>query len=425
MQRLMRLSWIIWALLLALAVGAAPKHVILMIGDGMGPDIVAAAGAYKFGPAYHRFGGEKRLSLELPSNHRYVMTYSADGKGYDFTWAGGDANYPTTHATDSAAAATALATGVKTFDRGIGVDVRRNPLINVVQRVQQAGGKTGVITSVPFDHATPAGFAAHNPNRDDYTGLGHEMIFVTRPTVLMGAGNPDAATDPAKAYQYLTREDWDAVQGGKTAYKLVQSREEFKQLATVPPTGPVLGLFRNQNCLVYRNADGAAADPALPTLAEMTAGTLHCLESDNFFLMVEGGAIDWCAHADDLNGTIGETLAFDDAVNVVLQWIAAHGGWEENLLLITADHDTGYLHDVKPAAAGALPTISWGTTGKWTSHANRLVDLYYQGNGSEQLAAVTLTTTDFERGKVEVVDNTAIGNLLNAVFSKPAIAAGK
>ena len=141
----------------------------------------------------------------------------------------------------------------------------------------------------------------------------------------------------------------------------------------------------------------------------MTQASLSALtNAKGFFLMVEGGAIDKNAHPNNLDATIGENLAFDEAIAATLQWIAAHGGWEENLLIITADHDTGYLNSVKPTAAGQLPTVQWGTDGKWGGHTNRLVPVYFQGKGSEAFVRYALKTTDFERGPVSVVDNTAI-----------------
>jgi len=410
----------ICAILLSAAF-AAPKNVILMIGDGMGPDSVYAAGAYKFGKDYHLFGGNKMLAMETLQHHLYTTTYSSEGQGYDLTWAGGNKDYVKTHATDSAAAATALATGVKTYDTAIGVDPQKQPLMNIVEIAKQRGMKTGVISSVPFSHATPAGFAAHNESRNNYTALAHDMIFNVRPDVIMGAGNPEGAA-AGKEYEYITQADWKALRDGDTPYALIQDREAFQRLATEPRVGKVFGAFRNHNCLKYCNADRAAADPTLPTLAEMSEGTLQALDNPKgFFVMIEGGAIDWCNHADDLNGSIGETLAFDEAINTVTQWIAGHGGWAQNLLIITADHETGYLNSVQPTEKGKLPLVKWGTDEKkWTSHTNRLVDVFYQGAGADLLSFSAKDATDFERGKVKVIDNTDIFKAMNGTLRKPA-----
>lgn len=403
------------ALLLSAAF-AAPKNITLMIGDGMGPDSVYAAGAYRFGQDYHRFGGNGKLAMETLAHSLYATTYSSEGRGYDFTWAGGNKDYVKTHATDSAAAATALATGVKTYNAAIGVGPQKERLTSILEIAQQRGMKTGVISSVPVSHATPAAFAAHNESRNNCAAITHDMLFNVQPDVIMGAGHPEGAA-AGKEYEYLAKADWDALRNGETPYTLIQDRAEFQRLAAEPRAGKVFGAFRNHNCLTYCNADRAAADPNLPTLAEMTAGALRVLDNPNgFFLMIEGGSIDWNNHANDLNGSIGETLAFDEAVETVLKWIAAHGGWGRNLLIVTADHDTGYMNSVQPTAQGKLPTVQWGTDKKWTSHTNRLVPVFYQGAGAELLSFFAKEAQDFERGTIRYVDNTEIFKAMNAAL---------
>jgi len=413
----LRVVFLALCALLLSAAFAAPKNVIIMIGDGMGPDSVYAAGAYRFGQDYSHFGGKSKMTMETLANSLYATTYSSEGHGYDFTWAGGNKDYVKTHATDSAAAATALATGVKTYNAAIGVDPQKKPLTDIVEIAQKRGMKTGVITTVPFSHATPAGFAAHSVGRDSYTDITHDMLFNVRPDVIMGAGHPDGA-QAGKEYEYITKADWNALRGGETPYALIQDRAEFQRLATEPRVGKVFGAFRNHFSMKYCNADRAAADPNLPTLAEMAEGSLQLLNNPKgFFLMIEGGAIDWNNHADDLNGSIGETLAFDETVDSVLKWIAANGGWEQNLLIITADHETGYLEAVQFTEKGKLPLAKWGPEGKWTSHTNRLVPVFFQGAGSELLLKSAKDADDFERGKITVVDNTDIFKAMNAALA--------
>lgn len=419
LHRTLTLRALLFALcaVLASAGFAAPKNIILMIGDGMGPDSVYAAGAYKYGNDFHLYGGKQRLTLETLKDHLYVTTYSADGNGYDFGWQGGDRTYVKTKATDSAAAATAMSTGVKTYDAAICVDTKKQPLTTIVEIAKGRGMKTGVITSVPFSHATPAGFASHNESRNNYTALAHDMLFNVRPDVVMGAGHPDGAA-AGKEYEYINKEDYQQIASGQTPYFFIQDRAEFRHLITNPRCGKVFGLFRNHNCLKYCNADRAAADPTLPTLAEMAEGTLETLRNDNgFFLMIEGGAIDWCNHADDLNGSIGETLAFDDTVSMVLHWIARNGGWKDNLLIITADHETGYLNSVQLTGKGRLPSVKWGNDGKgWTSHTNRLVDVYFQGANDTLLFSRSQPAKDFERGAVKYIDDTDIFKAMDAAL---------
>jgi alkaline phosphatase len=401
-------------LLAALAAVAAPKNIILMIGDGMGTDIVAAAGAYRFGAAHRAFGGDKRLTLETLARHYLVTTFSTDGKGYDCAWAGGSREYPKGGATDSAAAGTAMACGVKTYNGAIDMDKVGRKLPNITEVAQQAGLKTGVVTSVLFYDATPACFAAHNAGRGNAKPITHEMLLGVQPDVLMGAGNPNSFKD--NPYAAISEADWAAITGGKTPYALAQTRAEFRAAIEKPAAKKLLGLFTGGVALAPRNADGNSANPDQPTLAEMTQAALTTLgNSAGFVLMVEGGAIDKHAHPNKLDAVIGETLAFDDAVAAVLAWIATHGGWEENLLIITADHDTGYLNSVKPTAAGTLPTGAWGTTGAWGGHTNRLVDLYAQGIGSDRFEGYALRTKDVQHGDVAIVDNTTIFQVMQAL----------
>jgi alkaline phosphatase len=404
------------ALLLSTAF-AAPKNIILLIGDGMGPDSVYAAGAYKFGNDYHLFGGKEKMTMETLRHHLYVTTHSSNGHGYDFGWAGGNKDYVKTRATDSAAAGTAMATGVKTYDAAIAVDMDKRPLTTILEIAKGRGMKTGVISSVPFSHATPAAFAAHNEHRNNYTAITHDMIFNVQPDVIMGAGHPDGA-QAGKEYEYIRKEDWEALRGGNTPYALIQDREEFTRLVTEPRVGKIFGAYRNHFCLKYCGADRSLADPNLPTLAEMAEGALQTLNNPKgFFVMIEGGAIDWCNHAVDINGSVGETLAFDETVEAVLEWIARNGGWEQNLLIVTADHDTGYMNSVQPTGKGKLPTVQWGTGDKpWTSHTNRLVPAYYQGAGADLLSFFARETVDFERGKIRYIDNTDIFTVMNGAL---------
>ncbi len=395
-----------------LAVGcASPRNVILMIGDGMGPDSVAAAGAYRFGPAHRAAGGQERLALETLPYHCFVTTFSAEGKGYDPTWHGGSREYPTADCTDSAAAATAIGTGVKTTNRALGVDPQDRPLVTILELAQQRGLKTGLVTTVPFCHATPAAFACHQPRRDQYLAIGHEILFRVQPDVVIGAGHPGHGDK--LAFDYITQADWEAIVSGKTPYLLLQTRDDFRHAATQPPVGKLFGAFQSHGCLPYRKADGSGAKPDMPTLAELTDAALTSLTNrKGFFLMVEGGSIDSCNHGNDLDGSIGETLGFNAAVAAVQAWIKAHGGPRRTLLLVTADHETGYLHDVQAKGVGELPAVQWGLTGKYGGHTNRLVDLYLQGPGANGLAARTRKIEDFERGAVSVIDDTVIFQIM-------------
>ncbi len=419
-QKIYQLSGRLAQLLLLLALAsslvfASPRNVILMIGDGMGPDVVTAAGAYKYGTDYFKFGGKEKLTLETLSKHYYMTTFSASGKGYDYTWNNGDTAYVKNGATDSAAAATAMATGVKTNDGYVSVDTDKKPVEIITEYARKMGKKTGVVTSVYFYDATPAGFSAHNGGRGNAKEISQEMFNVTQPDVLMGTGGL-GNTPLETAFKNISKENWDGVLAGKTGYTYMESRADFQQLITKPAPGRILGLVHGDSPLKPRNADGKSADPNQPTLKEMTQATLSTLNNPaGFIVMIEGGNIDKIAHGNNLDGTIGEVLAFDEAIAATIDWIAQNGGWEQNLLIITADHDTGYLNDVQPTEANKLPLVKWGNDGKgWGGHTNRIVDLYTMGEGSELFDKYAKKNTDFLLGTVQVVDNTDIFKVMKA-----------
>ena len=160
----------------------AAKNVIVMIGDGYGFNHHTAASYYEYGKAarqvYFRFPFQFAMS---------TYSYFCD---YDPVMAWSDFEYVKSCYTDSAAAATAMATGRKTYSSAIGVDLDEKPLQNIMERAERFGKATGVVTSVPFCHATPAGFVAHNKDRDNFIELCDEMLYDSALEVIMGCGHP-------------------------------------------------------------------------------------------------------------------------------------------------------------------------------------------------------------------------------------------
>ena len=159
-----------------------PKNIIVMISDGCGYDHIAATSIYQHGQPdgeiYHQF----RI--------QYGMSTYMSGGSYDPDKAWGSFNHVKSGYTDSAAAATTMATGVKTYSGAIGVDSSRQSVMNATERAKELGKATGIITSVEFSHATPAGFVAHNTSRNNYEQIAREMIMDSKVDVIMGCGNP-------------------------------------------------------------------------------------------------------------------------------------------------------------------------------------------------------------------------------------------
>ena len=377
---------------------------------------------------------------------------------------------------DSANTATTLYTGVKSYNNAIGVDIFENSLEGVLAKAAQLCKSTGLVTSVPIDHATPAAAAA-NVNRrnkydEDYPALDNilqQELRIYQPTVILGGGHPlstpgnplppgvEPLTDntyiKASTYKELSTKPTSNIydytfleRGTDAAAKLAATAAALE-----PNTGGrLIGLYgaRGQNGnLPVSSANGDFSTTGLdmfsvnatkgltpdtlrplkvgetdaqfiaternqnPTLDDLTKAALNVLgkDPDGMWLMIEGGDIDWSAHDNNMDNLIGTTLDFDKAVGSVIAWINANGGWADNELIVTADHDH-YL-----TLNGDFPTIArnakdvnginqltsdntiagsgqqWGTTANdkygWGNHSNRPVPVYYQGPESSLLTA--------------------------------------
>ncbi|WP_309734207.1 alkaline phosphatase [Chamaesiphon sp. OTE_75_metabat_556] len=377
---------------------------------------------------------------------------------------------------DSANTATTLYSGVKTYNGAVGVDIFENPVESVLSKAAQAGKSTGLVTSVPIDHATPAAAAANVNNRNKFdngyedTALDsilQQELRVYQPTVLLGGGHPLSSTgnvlpngvEPRdntyikeSTYQELSKNptsniyDYTFVERGTDAASKLASTAASLD----PEKGDrLLGLYgaRGQDGnLPVSSANGDYSTTGLamftvnstkglnpdtvrplkagetdasfiaternqnPTLDDLTKAALTVLgkDPDGMWLMIEGGDIDWAAHDNNIDNLIGATLDFDKAVGSVIDWINKNGGWADNELIVTADHDHYLTLNgdfptlVQKNASNGISALTdndtiagsgqtWGssTTDKydWGNHTNRPVPVYYQGPESSLLTA--------------------------------------
>lgn len=423
------------------ATAAAPqaraKNVIIMISDGCGYKHIEAANLYQTGktPAQRYEWFPLRLA---------VATWAAGGS-YDpeAVWSLFDSVKE--GATDSAAAATAMSTGHKTYDSAIGVGEDRQPLKHLMEYAEEAGKATGVVTSVPLSHATPAGFVAHNVNRNSYSEIAQEMILSSKAEVIMGGGHPfyDGNGDMQEAAQYDYvggEETWRALTSGVAGsgvdadcngqmddvWTLIQTREEFQKLAAGPAPKRLIGVPMVAQTLQQRRSGDRSAPPyavpqieTVPTLTEMTRAALNTLDNDpdGFVLMIEGGDVDWAAHEKTAGRTIEAELAFNEAVDAAITWIEKNGGWGETLLIVTGDHETGYITAPPTADGASFPDKPLVNNGKGivpgmvfnsNSHTNSLLPLFAKGCGAERFLKFVVGT-DPVRGKY--VQNTSIAKV--------------
>ncbi|WP_250505796.1 alkaline phosphatase [Bowdeniella massiliensis] len=414
------------------AADSAPKNVIVLIGDGMGYNHIDNASSYLAGttrwqvewdPASFtggELGGTPSQEFET-WNRVSQQTFPVTGS-YDPKAAWSDFNWVKKHPTDSAAAGTALATGVKTINGYLGVDAYGKAQETIAERAKRLGKSAGVVSSVPFSHATPAAYVAHNISRNNYHDIATEMI-ASDMDVIIGAGHPhfDDSNQAAVAnYKYVNEADFTALKQGKTDFSFLETTAELTALASGETPERVFGLPQVASTLQQSRAGESTvpfdvANNDVPDLPTLTAGALNVLDNNDegFFLMVEGGAIDWTGHANDEVRNIEETVDFFDAVSTVSQWVEANSSWEETLVIVTADHETGYLvgpesdpaFDAMTGNKGEVPKLSWHSG----DHTNMLVPVFFKGAGAATLAAHA-TGEDPVRGAF--LDNTALANFL-------------
>jgi alkaline phosphatase len=333
------------AVFTGLAAGAPPKNVIILIGDGMGFEHVRAAGMYKNGEA-------GTLVMESLPHQGQVTTYSASPS-----------------VTDSAAAATAMATGFKVNNGVVSVadPGDGSELETLLEYFKALGKSTGLVTTTYVTHATPACFGAHESSRYNYSAIADDYLDQTRPDVIFGGGANGMSVSDAQ----------------NAGYTVATDAEEMLALNT-ETADMVSGQF-GSGALPYE-LDGLGD---LPHLSEMTEIALQILDNDpdGFFLMVEGGLIDWAAHANDLPRMVWETMEFDNAVLEVLDWAA---GRTDTLIIVTADHETGGLSVDDNNGAGSYPDVTWSTT----NHTGVNVPVYALGPNAELIPGV-MDNTEF------------------------------
>ncbi len=426
---------------------SSPKNVIVFISDGCGFNQIMATDYYEFG----KMG--QQVYEKFPV--RYAMsTFPADGIGYDPAKAWQDFSYVLQKPTDSAASATALATGVKTKNGIIGMDSTYTPVENVVEAAEKVGKATGVITTVPFSHATPAGFSVHNKSRKNYQEIAHSMLFESAMEVVMGGGHPFYDDNGQKLdepnFHYISEEDWKALTSGKAGndrdgdgtvdyWQFIENKEDFEKLTQGTAPARVFGLAKVAASLQVNRAGNDMADAftvpfnnGVPDLKTMTLAAINVLrqDPDGFFLMVEGGAVDWAGHANRPGRLIEEEMALNEAVRAAVAWVEKNSSWDETLIIVTGDHETGYL-----TGPGANPEIKEGQLrtidviwppivnhgkGKMPEmefhthhHTNSLIPFFAKGAGS-QFFANEVDGVDPVRGKY--IDNSDVGKVVKKLL---------
>jgi alkaline phosphatase len=300
----------------------APKYVFLFIGDGMSyPQIQAASdylGAASQSKDAKKLSGNKYLDF---------MKFPAAGSAVTYD--------STSFCPDSASTATSLSTGFKTYSGTINMDETQKISYETISEKlkKQLGYKIGIISTVNLNHATPAAFYAHQSSRNNYYAIGVEMVNSNFDYFAGGALKNITGDDKTKP-----QEDLYAL-AKKSGYKVIKTQNEAAKLTAADGKAIVIGeTLADSDSLSYSN-DVKANEWELKDYVKKGIEVLD--NKKGFFMMIEGGKIDWACHANDAGSTIADTIALDKAVDEAINFYYKHPS--ETLILVTGDHETGGL----------------------------------------------------------------------------------
>ena len=314
------------------------KNVIMMIGDGMGPQQVGLLQDFATHSKTDIYKN-RETALKLFANSGQVAFSST-------TPIGG-------LVVDSACSATQLATGKPALSEVVGLDIDGNSTETILEMAKAAGKSTGLISDTRITHATPAAFASHQAHRSMENEIAVDMLENNVDVMLGGGlrywipqGSSNASADlvtlidePTVKIKSKRKDDRNLLTQAQTAgYELAFNADQLDAVEG----GKVLGLFSYSAMLdgISYTACKKADSCIQPSLADMTTKALDILskDEDGFFLMIEGGQIDWAAHNNDAGDMLHQLLKFDESIQAVYDWVEDRN---DTLVVITADHETG------------------------------------------------------------------------------------
>lgn len=372
MKKVIKLFVIAAAILSVVSCGEKKaKYVFLFIGDGMSASSVAMTEAYK---AQERgvIGMDPLCFTSFP-----VMGEAISCSANNMI-------------TCSSAAATAIATGTKTNNAMLGVAPDSTHLTAITYKLHELGYGIGVTSTVQVNHATPAAFYGHSVKRSDYYSIGEEL--------------------PQSGFEFFA--------GGGFIQPLGKAKEKEKSLYTIAEEGGYTVICGMDEFEEKKNAEkillvkekdsddicdyalGREADEL--SLPKIVTAAIEVLEKNpnGFFLMAEGGLIDWTAHSNDLAGTVFEILDFDEAISVAYKFYEKHP--DETLIVVTADHETGGPSLGRKGSRLDLTVIDSISTSATTNEVEDYMNDKTVMNDLSQKANIGWTTTSHCGGPVPV-----------------------
>ncbi|MBC7361936.1 MAG: alkaline phosphatase [Candidatus Aminicenantes bacterium] len=435
------------------------RHIILFIGDGMQLEHEIAASQYLYGEpmrlvwhtssfyrlpcttwdvtTYNQFAAKHGRPPYSPDSFDPLLGYNPDlGGRWPFPLdQSGEASYFLTRlplppdgkrsklpATDSASAATAVATGYKTDDGNIAWlpgDPQEGRLRTLAELMRERiGASIGVVSTVPFSHATPAAHVSHNRSRSNYAQISEEIIRVTKPEVVIGGGYPGPSG--TKQFNFISRALYEDLKNGVIRDYVFVEREPGSDGGQALLQAADTAIASNKKLFGLFGGPGGNFEPPLPVnspghpainrqttenplLRDAVIAALKVLsrDPDGFFVMFEQGDIDWANHDNDYPKMIGTVWDLNEAVKAAISYVDRPGDdldWSNTMLVVTADHANGFMRlkrdkDGKPLLGkGMLPQgkpAQLGRPGEYdlvtyatTEHTNELVMVYVYGKGN-------------------------------------------
>lgn len=320
-----------------------PHNIILLIGDGMGVSQVYA------GLTAHK----GQLNILKFNDIGFSLTYSA-----------------TDYVTDSGAGGTAIATGTKTYNGAIGVNIDTIACKTILEYAEDNGLATGLVSTSSITHATPASFIAHQASRNEYEAIAADFLK-TDIDVFIGGGRNN----------FTKRKDnRDLVKELRNkGYQVIYSLDSVRQVQQ----GKLAGLTAAE----HHPAKVQGRDDMLPAATE-TAIRILSKNRKGFFLMVEGSQIDWGGHANNTATIVGEMIDFDEAIGKALEFAEQDG---RTLVIVTADHETGGMALLDGNFEQGTVVAKYGTT----DHTGVMVPVFAWGPGAELLRGFMENTSIF------------------------------
>lgn len=436
-----------------------PKNIIFMVSDGCGISPIKAAEYYTGKKAsFESFPVQLWNCTHASATSGNTGSLSEWNNTYEsrLAWTGKDYLWKRKNATCSGASGTAMATGQKTYYYCLGVDLERNALKSIGRYAKELGKASGVATNSPYYDATPGAFFTNNESRTNYGELSRQAVIESNADVIIGCAHPEFDQDaqPVENPDYTNvggKEILDGLREGATEYAVASNSgwttvrdidgddepdpwtfvedsaslvqylkgETPKRLFGIMPVDGSMQFYRTGTNVHEVHYDDWNKE--MPTMWQIGMTAINCLSKNEngFFVMIENDMVDLGGHKNRVGRQIEEEIEFIKTVDSVVAWIEKYSSWDETLLIVTADHETGFIADptfgedsillnhwqIIDNGVGNIPGLKYYAT----EHSNQLVPLFAKGAGCELLNRYA-DEWDFVRGKY--LNNSEIGQAM-------------